>query len=67
MSKPELLAAIAALGWHDLTSSAEKVTAYHADHPDGWQVWNHLGPGEGVMLYLFLRDIQTPALLAKHA
>ena len=67
MSKPELLAAIRALGWHRLTSSPEKATAFHADHPLGWQVFTQPSAGEEAVLAAFLRDIQTPELLAKYA
>lgn len=67
MNKPELIAAIEALGWYDLKSSYEKASAKHPNHAGGWMVWHEPGPGEVPILTLFLADIQNPALLAKHA
>lgn len=66
MSKPELIAAIEALGWHGLTSSHEKVTAYHADCPAGWQVWDQPGPGEEAMLLTFLCNVKNAEILKAH-
>ena len=67
MTNAELTTAIEALGWHGLQVRADRVVAYHASNPDGWEVRMEPAPGAAVVLAHFLQDLQNPALLAKYA